>query len=98
MSKIDQWQLYCRNGVDNLHGLAVDDVEGRAPGFVSAQDLGEALLQNGEIERPIAVDGDRLVVNGNFRGNLRVQPDLLLWKRQRCRPGARAFGNMLLLL
>src|SRR5207249_3232345 len=83
-------QLHGEGRLDDLYGHAALDREGRPPGFVAAHDLGQRRLQRGDVEGAAAPDRQRLVVERQLGGELRVQPHLLLRERQRRHGAARA--------
>ena len=88
--QIDRFNARLERRLDDLHGLPVDRFEGGAPGFVAANDLRQTAPQGGYVQRSTAVDGYRFVIK--VFCELAVQPNLLLRKRKRCRPGI-AVGN-----
>jgi len=61
-------------------------MESTSPGFMTPDDFGEAALERGNIQRPVAAHRQRLVYRERcVRRKLRVQPKLLLcegkWER-----------------
>ena len=54
-----------------------------SPGFMPANDFCEAAFQSCNVERPIAMHGEGLVVERRAEDELRMQPDLLLRKCKR---------------
>ena len=75
-------QLHAHGVVHDLDGRSLPDLESRPPGLVTRDDLPEAALERRLVQRAVVVDRDRLVVDGNVRSELRVEPDQLLAERQ----------------
>jgi hypothetical protein len=50
VAEVEQGQLEGLLGSDDLHGLPPNDREGGAQGFVTADDLVQALLEGGQVE------------------------------------------------
>ncbi len=82
-------QLQLAGVVDDLHGLAVDLVEGGAQRLVPADDLGEAAAPQLHVERSVHPCRGRDVVGGAARVELLQEPHALLRERRVEAPPAR---------
>ena len=77
-------QLGCR--MNDLSWLTVDGIIARSPYFMPAKDLAEAPLQDAEVQRAVAVNGDGLVVEWRHVGScLGAAPNFFLDGCQRGR-------------
>jgi hypothetical protein len=57
-------------GVDDLHWFFVDNVKSRSPNFVTLNHFFQTALEHVYLELAVAMNGDRLVVNGSRSGHL----------------------------
>ena len=69
-------------GADHRHRPSVLRDEGRAPGFVPTQELGEGVLEGGDVEPVRTADADPLGANRHVAGEPGVEPGLPLGIRQ----------------
>ena len=69
-------------GADHRHRQAVLHDEGGTPGFVPTQELGEGVLEGGNVEPVRTADADPLVANRHVAGEPGVEPGLPLGIRQ----------------
>src|SRR5882672_7026511 len=81
--KIEEGNGDAQIGMDDLAQLAIDRLEGGAPDFMAAHNFGETSLQRGTVERAAAMNGQRLIVERNLGRHRGVQPDILLFGRDR---------------
>ena len=83
IAQINLLQILTSNGrLHVLLGFAVDHRESSAPGFMAADDFVERAFHGDGIERPVMPHCERFVVKRGIRSQLRMQPELLLRKRQ----------------
>src|SRR5882762_7602253 len=78
------------SGMNDLHRLAIMHFESGSPDFMAPDNFSEGPFQRDHIQRFSAANGQRFVVNRNFRWNyLAVKPNLLLGQRQRRHASSR---------
>src|SRR5437762_9666735 len=72
-----------RGGINNLNRLPITNVDGCSPDLVTPNDFTQTFFQNSWDKRAIAIEGNILVIERDFRVGLSMQPHLELWKRKR---------------
>src|SRR5450755_2231691 len=77
----------------HLHGLAVNYRKRGAPRFVATNDFCNAQFQCRDIQRALAMHGERFIVERAVWRKLSMQPHLLLSKSERNRRAGRAAWN-----
>src|ERR1017187_610882 len=74
-AQVNQRQLDVKRRLDPLHRFTIRHMECGSPGLVTSDDFGEAALECGNIQRPIAAHRERLVIERSVRSKLRMTPD-----------------------
>ena len=92
MAEIEHREVEIRRRLHHLDGLTPDDVEGRPPGLVAANDLVEGAPEAPEIERSVLANRDRFVVADLVRAEEGLIPQGLLGNGQGRRPWAGDLG------
>jgi hypothetical protein len=88
--KVGQRQGYGQGGLDDLDGLAVVQAEGGAQRLVALDQVGQAGLEGGGVERTGALQDKRDVVEGGGGRELVEEPEALLGKGERDGTGVGA--------
>src|SRR5581483_7826020 len=96
MRQIQQRQRDRLIGMDLLSRLSIEHRKGRAPGFMTPDNLVQALLQRGNCKSAGQVDSDTLVVNRRISYQLGEHPELLLPEREGKGHARSPFGDSLL--
>ncbi len=95
-AQVDEREPHLRFGGDDLTRATLDDGEGRAQDFVTADDLVDAAFERRRVERAAEAHRRRDVVGGAARHQLVEEPEALLYERERqlavARHGARPRG------
>src|ERR1017187_8953798 len=76
-AQVNQRQLDVKRRLDPLHRFTIRHMECGSPGLVTSDDFGEAALECGNIQRPIAAHRERLPIKASVRSKVGTQPKLL---------------------
>ncbi len=85
VGEVDQPQPEAEIGMDDGARFSAAQIEGRAPDLVPSQELVQAALERLEIERAVAVDGYRFIVERHIRRHRSMKPHIALLGRERHR-------------